>query len=158
MLTVEAGARGHLFCDWKLVGAGVARPFVESGLGRDDEEVGTRGAEQRRHPGFFSMFTTREIVVGIADRGQNVFNLNSSVFGSRPVAIVPYVRLVVRWRSPAVFGLGFIIPIRTASSRRGVALIHIFRSRLRSYHYRNGAGRQSPTPFTLAVLGFCNTR
>ena len=24
--------------------------------------------------------------------------------------------------------------------------------------YRNGAGRQSPTPLTLAVLGFCNTR
>ena len=48
--TREAGTGGHLFRDWEFVGAGVARPFVEPGAGRDDEEVGTRGAEQRRHP------------------------------------------------------------------------------------------------------------
>jgi hypothetical protein len=48
--TSEAGAGGHLFRDWEFVGAGVARPFVEPGLGGDDEEVGTRGAEQRCHP------------------------------------------------------------------------------------------------------------
>ena len=41
LFTFEAGAGGHLFCDWEFVGAGVARPFVESGVGGDDEEVGT---------------------------------------------------------------------------------------------------------------------
>lgn len=40
LFTFEAGARSHLLCDWEFVGAGVARPFVEPGLGGYDEEVG----------------------------------------------------------------------------------------------------------------------
>ena len=37
LFACEAGAGGHMFCDWEFVGAGVARPFVEPALGRDDE-------------------------------------------------------------------------------------------------------------------------
>ena len=41
LFTFEAGAGGHLFCDWEFIRAGVACPFVKPGLGRDDEQVGT---------------------------------------------------------------------------------------------------------------------
>ena len=49
LFACEAGAGGHLFRDWEFVGVGIARPFVEPALGRDDEEVGARGTEQCRH-------------------------------------------------------------------------------------------------------------
>lgn len=35
----------HLFRDWELVRAGVARPFIVPRVGRDDQEVCACGAE-----------------------------------------------------------------------------------------------------------------
>ena len=52
LFTFEPGARSHLFCNWEFVGAGIACPFIEPGLGGDNERVGTGGAEQRRHSRF----------------------------------------------------------------------------------------------------------
>lgn len=45
LFTFEAGARGHLLCDWEFVGTGVTRPFVEPRLCGDDQEIGARRAE-----------------------------------------------------------------------------------------------------------------